>query len=36
MMRHPLAEVLTEMSEEGRCLVIREVKQACFHITVLE
>jgi hypothetical protein len=36
MMRHPLAEVLTEMSEEGRCLVIKEVKQACFHITVLE
>lgn len=36
MMRHPLAEVLTEMSEEGSCLVIREVKQACFHITVLE
>lgn len=36
MMRHPLAEVLTEMSNEGRCLVIKEVKQACFHITVLE
>ena len=34
MMRHPLAEVLTEMSEEGRCRVVREVKQACFHITV--
>ncbi|MDD3431360.1 MAG: DUF5715 family protein [Bacteroidales bacterium] len=36
MMRHPLAEVLTEMSNEGRCLVVKEVKQACFHITVLE
>lgn len=34
LMRHPLAEVLTEMSEEGRCRVVREVKQACFHITV--
>jgi len=34
MMRHPLAEVLTEMSEEGKCRVVREVKQACFHITV--
>lgn len=34
MMRHPLAEVLTEMSEEGKCKVVREVKQACFHITV--
>ncbi|MDD4430660.1 MAG: DUF5715 family protein, partial [Bacteroidales bacterium] len=28
MMRHPLAEVLTEMSNEGRCLVVKEVKQA--------
>lgn len=34
MMRHPLAEVLTEMSEEGKCRVVREVRQACFHITV--
>jgi len=34
MLRHPLAEVLTEMSEEGKCKVVREVKQACFHITV--
>lgn len=34
MLRHPLAEVLTEMSAEGRCRVIREVKQACFHVTV--
>jgi hypothetical protein len=36
MMRHPLAEVLTEMSAEGKCRVVREVKQACFHITVCE
>lgn len=34
MLRHPLAEVLTEMREEGKCLVVREVKQACYHITV--
>jgi len=34
MMRHPLAEVLTEMSDEGKCKVVRELKQACFHITV--
>jgi hypothetical protein len=34
MMRHVLAEVLTEMSKEGRCKVAREKKQACFHITV--
>lgn len=34
MLRHPLAEVLTEMSKEGRCKVVREVKQACYHITV--
>ena len=34
MLRHPLGEVLTEMSNEGRCKVIREKKQACFHITV--
>lgn len=34
MLRHPLAEVLTEMSEEGRCRVVREVRQACYHITV--
>ncbi|MDD4922492.1 MAG: DUF5715 family protein [Bacteroidales bacterium] len=36
MFRHPLAEVLTEMSEEGRCKVVREKRQACFHITVAE
>ncbi|MDP4278633.1 MAG: DUF5715 family protein, partial [Bacteroidota bacterium] len=36
MMRHPLAEVLTEMSEEGKCRVVREVKQACYHVTVCE
>lgn len=34
MMRHALAEVLSEMSAEGRCKVAREKKQACFHITV--
>jgi hypothetical protein len=34
MLRHPLAEVLTEMSEEGRCKVVIEKKQACFHVTV--
>lgn len=34
MLRHPLAEVLTEMSEEGWCKVVREKRQACFHITV--
>ena len=34
MMRHALAEVLTEMSGEGRCRVVREKRQACFHITV--
>lgn len=34
MMRHALAEVLTELSEEGRCKVVIEKKQACFHITV--
>jgi hypothetical protein len=34
MLRHPLAAVLTEMSAEGRCKVVREVKQACYHITV--
>jgi len=36
MMRHPLAEVLTEMSAEGKCRVIREVRQACFHITICQ
>lgn len=34
MMRHVLAEVLTEMRNEGRCKVVIERKQACFHITV--
>jgi len=34
MMRHPLAEVLTELSEDGRCKVVIEKRQACFHITV--
>lgn len=34
MMRHPLAEVLTELRAEGRCKVVIERKQACFHITV--
>lgn len=34
MMRHPLGEILTELSKEGKCRVVREVKQACFHITV--
>jgi hypothetical protein len=34
LMRHVLAEVLTEMREEGRCLVVIERKQACFHVTV--
>jgi hypothetical protein len=34
MLRHPLAEVLTEMCNEGRCRVVREVKQACYHVTV--
>ncbi len=34
MMRHVLGEVLTEMRNEGRCKVVIERKQACFHITV--
>lgn len=34
LMRHVLAEVLTEMRTEGRCMVVIERKQACFHITV--
>lgn len=34
LMRHVLAEVLTEMRTEGRCKVVIERKQACFHITV--
>jgi len=34
LMRHVLAEVLTEMRAEGRCKVVIERKQACFHITV--
>lgn len=34
MMRHVLGEVLTEMRSEGRCKVVIERKQACFHITV--
>lgn len=34
MLRHPLAEVLTELSSEGRCRVVQEVRQACYHITV--
>jgi hypothetical protein len=34
MLRHPLAEVLTEMSLEGKCKIVREVKQACYHVTV--
>jgi hypothetical protein len=34
MMRHVLAEVLTEMRNEGRCKVVIERKQACFHVTV--
>lgn len=33
MMRHVLAEVLTEMRSEGKCAVVIERKQACFHIT---
>jgi hypothetical protein len=36
LMRHVLAEVLTEMRKEGRCKVVIEKKQACFHITVSE
>lgn len=34
LMRHVLAEVLTEMRTEGKCKVVIERKQACFHITV--
>lgn len=34
LLRHPLAEVLTELSNEGKCRVVQEIKQACFHITV--
>jgi hypothetical protein len=34
LMRHVLAEVLTEMRSEGRCKVVIERKQACFHVTV--
>jgi len=34
LMRHVLAEVLTEMRAEGRCKVVIERHQACFHITV--
>jgi hypothetical protein len=34
LMRHVLGEVLTEMSVEGRCRVVIEKKQACFHVTV--
>lgn len=34
MMRHVLAEVLSEMRAEGRCKVVIERKQACFHVTV--
>jgi hypothetical protein len=34
MLRHPLAEVLTEMIEEGKCVVVREVRQACYHVTI--
>ena len=31
-----LEEVLKELREEGRCVVAREKRQACFHITVVE
>lgn len=34
MMRYVLGEALTELSEEGRCKVVIEKKQACFHVTV--
>jgi len=34
LMRHELAEVFTEMRAEGRCKVVIERHQACFHITV--
>jgi hypothetical protein len=34
LMRHVLAEVLTEMRHEGRCKVVIEKRQACFHVTV--
>ncbi len=34
LMRHVLAEVLTEMRTEGRCKVVIERKQACFHVTL--
>lgn len=34
LFRHVLAEVLTEMDKEGRCKVVIEKRQACFHITV--
>ena len=36
MLRYVLGEALTELSDEGRCKVVREKKQACFHITVAE
>lgn len=36
MLRYPLAEVLSEMREEGKCYVIKETKQACYHITVIK
>lgn len=36
LMRHPLAEVLTELCNEGRCRVVKESKQACYHITVMK
>jgi len=36
MFRYVLGEALTELSEEGRCKVVIEKKQACFHVTAAE
>lgn len=34
MMRYVLGEALTELDKEGRCKVVIEKKQACFHVTI--
>ncbi|MDR1739552.1 MAG: DUF5715 family protein [Bacteroidales bacterium] len=31
-----LEEVLKELRHEGRCVVVKELRQACYHITVVE
>lgn len=35
-LKNLLAEIINDLRDEGRCLVKREYRQACFHITAID